>query len=120
MTPKSSTAADICFSDSALRLLRSDVQDGSTMVAVARAILSGQYPAEVYESGAFDVFQLVADESEDIVLSEFGEFDTLPKYVRSQPKPEQDARLLTIFNFYKFTFNEALAAFRNSIMNHGQ
>lgn len=81
------------------------------MIAATRAVLSGQYGSSVYASDILDVFQCVADDSDDIILNGFGKFNALPKYVGSQPRPEQDRRLKEIFKFYEISFKEALAAF---------
>jgi hypothetical protein len=67
---------DARFSEACLRAVNMLDVDGSAMVAVSRAILRNDYSDEDYEKEFFSIFILIDEETGNIVLDGFGEFNT--------------------------------------------
>lgn len=102
---------DIQLSESALDLIKSDVRDGYSMIASCRAILSGNFTDEVFNSNLLAPFEVIADESESIVLHGFGDFNSVPGG-RQIEISENEHEVSCMYNFYKTQFQEAMIEFR--------
>jgi hypothetical protein len=63
------------FSGAFLKAIALASYDGETMIAVSRAILRNSYTDGEYENEFFTIFILIDEESGDVVLDGFGEFN---------------------------------------------
>lgn len=107
-------ADEIHLSEHALELIKSDVSDGYSMIATCRAILSGDYSDNVFNSNMLSVFEIIADESDKIILDGFGEFDFIGPATDRKIIEDQDNEVKAIFRFYKDRFHESIKVFRQT------
>lgn len=63
------------FSGTFLKAINLAPNDGETIIAVSRAILRNSYSDNEYENEFFSIFILIDEESGDVVLNGFGEFN---------------------------------------------
>ncbi|NJS14960.1 MAG: hypothetical protein HC788_10530 [Sphingopyxis sp.] len=94
-------ADSLHLSQHATELIKSNPRDGSTMIAICRAILSGEYSDEVFNSNLLSVFEIIADESSMIVLDGFGQFDHIAHGKSAKRRENQEKDILDIYSFYK-------------------
>ena len=63
------------FAESSLKAINLPNCDGETMIAASRAILRSSYSDDEYKNEFFAIFILIDEETGDIVLDGFGEFN---------------------------------------------
>jgi hypothetical protein len=87
------------FPASLLKVLSSLPHDGEQMIAISRAILMNDYQNDEYEQDMFSVFNLIVDESGEIILSGFGLYNFPTESMRAKRK-SIDHTLLTLSSKY--------------------
>jgi hypothetical protein len=105
-------ADSIKLSQDAVDLIRTHAIDGSGMIATCRAIFSGNYKDEIYNSDLLDVFQLISDESDHIVLDNFGNFNSIYRSPAQLPAASCKDEIDKIQKFYLVQFERAVRNFR--------
>ena len=105
-------ADSINLSKLALKLIQSHPADGSAIIATSRAVLSGDYDSKIYDTDIFDVFQLVCDESSGVLLSGFGEFDTIDNKCIVNELYDYDKFMRDLYDFYLVQFEKSILNFR--------
>lgn len=97
----------------ALELIKSRPSDGQSMIAISRAVLSGNFNDEIYNTDFLDIFQLICDDSDEIALSGFGEFNSIQGKKHSKLSHQSDQIITEIHDFYFTKFEQSVSNFRN-------
>jgi len=66
---------DRVFSDTLVAMLGSNHFSGSAMIAASRAVLDNKYSDEEYHNDFMTIFILIDEETGEIVLSGYGEYN---------------------------------------------
>jgi hypothetical protein len=103
---------NINLSQDALNLIKSHSPDGESMIATCRAIFSGTYDDEIYQSDLFDVFQLICDDSDNFVLDRFGIFNSIHKPSDAVDGKKHQDEINDIYKSYNMWFEQSLNEFK--------
>ena len=102
----------INFSQDALELIKTHPSDGASMIATCRAIFTSDLDDEAYNSDLLNTFHLICDESDNIILTGFGRFNSIYKASVTKKLEQHTEEEKKIYGFYFTQFEQSISFFR--------